>query len=598
MKRNILNETENILLSAKRLKNISMKSKLLIFLTIGICSVLVIYGSTAYIARNSMLDQSKDSILNLSAQLLNNLDHKVRGIETASYQMKEVLEDKGLNIPDKSADSNLYNEARQNFQDILISSESVYPYITAAVYENPEGVSYYYEKAGNTGKDSRPAITSEDRKLLSAGRPYIWKNIDDQEIFLRLIVDENTLEEKGCLKFFMSPDFFALIEMENPVLSNENLVILDSDHTVQNVTGFDTQEEEIRSLISMPDTGMSNVQEVHCQGDKYLAFQSDSPRTGWRSLILVSVEQILKQQNTFMEVSLFVVFVIIVFLFITSVWIMKGITSNIRILMEGMERFEDEGKALRIKPYNYDEVGRLITRFNYMTVHIEELNQNIQRERSKKEKAEFLAMQARINPHFLYNTLGSIKWVAHREQQEYIEKMIDSLIYLMRFSIKKTDTFLTAEEELTYIRHYLKLQEMRFGKVYTVDIEADEEARQAKMTGFILQPLVENALYHGIDMESGTGVIEIKVIRTGDTLRMSVKDNGNGMTAEQKDRIMEEEKEYKGFNSVGMQITATRLQAFYPSCHSFQIESEPGKGTEIIIEIPYERWKHVPDINC
>lgn len=375
--------------------------------------------------------------------------------------------------------------------------------------------------------------------------------------------------------------------MENQLLLNENMIIIDRKKKVLRNDSFKTEDEAIQKLLKEPDTGDTTSQMLKYAGQEYLAVATDSQKTGWKTLILVPIWKLIQQQNEFVSMSFVLALLLLLVMLFLSYLIMKSITNNISILMDGMERFEKEGKYFRLKPYNYDEIGQLINRFNYMTMKIEKLNDSVINERSKKEKAEFQAMRAKINPHFLYNTLGSIKWISHKNGEKYIEGMLDSLIYLMRSSIKNTDTFITVKEELSYIDNYLKLQEMRFGKVYTVIFDVDEKVLDKKILGFLLQPIVENSLYHGIDMEKENGIITITAQAAEGMVCLGVRDNGIGMSEDEVVRIMTDEKEYTGFNSIGIQIIASRLQAYYHENYKFEIKSEIGKGTAVIIKIPY-----------
>lgn len=587
----------NIILRIKNLKNMSIRKKLFLFLSISVGSILLLYGSTAAIAKNSMLDNSRDSIINLSAQLMRNLDYKVKGIETASYQIKDMLRSRGLNELDGEAGFYEYKVKNQYFQDAIFTYNELYPNIRAAIFENIKGTTFHFSK-GEAGKGSVPdQIPSELKNSVSTGHPYFWTSQGEEDVFIRTLVDELTLEEEGYLLLYLEPGFFDLIDMENLILANENIIILDRAHQVRQNKGFDVKDREMQELIGQQGTGTSTSGMMKYNGQDYLVLKSDSRQTGWRTLILVPVEKLLQQQTEFMRLSFIAVCIMLVFLFFISRFLIKGITKNISILEEGMKCFEEEGKALRIKPYNYDEVGMLISRFNYMTIRIQQLNEHVLVERKRKEKAEYQAMQAKINPHFLYNTLGSIKWIAHREGQKYIENMMDALIYLLRFSVKKTDTFISAEDEIIYIKNYLSLQKMRFGDAFRVDFQIGKEAEHAKMLSFLLQPIVENSLYHGIDMEKEDGVIQIMIRKEQDQLLIEVRDNGKGMPEDMIMKIMQEEKEYDGFNSIGVWLIASRLESFYHGCHEFMIKSELGIGTVVTIKIPYKRYDYVSDIN-
>lgn len=592
-RKNISDIKKTFFFARKACRNISIHYKLVLFLIISIGAVFVLYGSTAYITKKTTLVNSRDSIINLSAQLMKNLDTKVKGIETSSYLLCDYLEKLNLDEAQGKLSPYMYKEMSQNFADSIILQNDIYSNFSAGIYENPQKVSFHFEKRkGILEEDNYLDVLEEAKKGLNSTTPFLWTTLNGKKIFIRLLVDEKSFSSKGYLLFILEDSFFDFIEIQNPVIANNDMIVLDRHRKILQNNQFDVSNPSIEGLILQPDMGNSTSSMLTYENREYLVLKTDSQITGWRTLILVPINKVLQKQNEFMKTLFLVLCSILTLLFGISYWIITTITKNINILKEGMNQFEESGKTIRLKPYNYDEVGLLIPRFNYMTMSIQQLNEHIIAEREKKERAEFQAAQARVNPHFLYNTLGSIKWIAHREQQQYIEKMIDALIYLLRFSIKKTDVFITLKEEIEYTNNYLELQKMRFGERFHVEISVSESDGDAMVLGFILEPIVENALYHGIDMETGEGKIRIFAEEKEGWLSVRVEDNGKGMTDEQIKRIMEEEKEYKGFNSIGIQLISIRLKSYYPE-HKFQIKSQVGKGTEVIIKIPYKENDHV-----
>lgn len=575
----------------QKIKNICIKNKLIIFLMVSIAAICMLYGSTWILTRNTLLNNSRDSLINLSAQIMVNLDTKVRGIESATDRIKDALQALQLESADSKISQFEYREKNQSFCDNVIMQEEIYANVSTVVYRNLQGMEFRFDKIG-VEEESYDNVISEAENKLTTTTPYLWTEYDNKKVFIRMLIDNQRLKCMGYICLVLEEDFFDFVEVENSIISNRDFIIMDRRRTIMVNQIFDTSDEQLRKLMRKPDTGGSFSILTTMTNKKYLILGADSQQTGWRFLLLVPISRILQQQRQTMEYLMIIAVIILSVLSGISLWIMKTIIRNITILRDGMDLFETHGKALRLKPYNYDEVGMMIPRFNYMTMRIQQLTEHVIEEKKNKEEAEFHALQAKINPHFLYNTLGSIKWMAHREGKTYIEQMLDSLIYILRFSVKRTDTFISMKEEIEYISQYLKLQEMRFGDVYQVKIHITKEAEKAKILGFILQPIVENALYHGINMEEGNGCILISAEKVKGELQVSIKDNGKGMTQEQINKVLNEKKEYKGFNSIGIQMIATRLNSSYPGT-PFTIESEPGKGTIVNIRIPYEVYKNV-----
>ena len=233
---------------------------------------------------------------------------------------------------------------------------------------------------------------------------------------------------------------------------------------------------------------------------------------------------------------------------------------------------------------------------------IRRLMDDIVAEHESKRKNEFDVLQSQINPHFLYNTLDIIVWMIENEKQADAVKVVTALARFFRISLSRGKSIITVRDEIEHVRNYLTIQHMRFKNRFTYGIEADESVMDLASVKLILQPLVENAIYHGMEFMDGDGEIRIHVYRDGDDLYMKVSDNGLGMTKEQIENMFSEKKHVasKSGSGIGVRNVNERIRLYFGSDYGLSIESELDEGTTVTIHmkaIPYSETAEGEKIN-
>ena len=217
--------------------------------------------------------------------------------------------------------------------------------------------------------------------------------------------------------------------------------------------------------------------------------------------------------------------------------------------------------------------------FNKMLSHIRELIGDIRREEQEKNAIEIKMLQAQINPHFLYNILNVIRWKAVMHGEETISSMLLSLIRLLEFSGKKTGTFVTIEKELEHASSYINLIRYQYQDDFEIVYDVDPEALSCYTVKFILQPLLENALFHGIEPLDEKGQILLSIRRNEDGICFVIEDNGVGMPEDIQHNL-------SAFRGLGLFNVCERLEKHYGEQSALQIESQKGAGTRISFQIP------------
>lgn len=305
-------------------------------------------------------------------------------------------------------------------------------------------------------------------------------------------------------------------------------------------------------------------------------------------------------QHFFVEMIRFsVVAFAAIFVLITalSYYIPLSITRPIRKLSEVTDQVAKGDLTVRSDVRTGAEVSVLSDSLNTMIDKIDELLEQVKKEQIRLRKAEFELLQSQINPHFLYNTLDAIVWLAEAGEQKKVVSMVGSLSDFFRTSLNQGKDIITIKEELQHSRSYLEIQQMRYQDILNYEIHVPEELHRYLIPKITIQPLVENALYHGIKNKRGPGRIVISGRKEEDFLILQIEDNGIGMSKERLDQVKEgmnqkipTEKDIYGLYNVN-----ERIRLNFGEKYGISIESIYGKGTVVSIILPYVDHKSEPE---
>ena len=310
--------------------------------------------------------------------------------------------------------------------------------------------------------------------------------------------------------------------------------------------------------------------------------------TGWK-LLSVTPEKGLPLGN--LKMRLFAVFVVAAFLLvliITNTFISSRITTPIQKLEKSVNAIEAGNLDTDVYMGGSYEIRHLGRSIGDMAKRIKTLMEDIVAEHESKRKGEFDTLQSQINPHFLYNTLDIIVWMIENEQKQEAVKIVTALARFFRISLSKGKSIITVRDELEHVRNYLMIQQMRFKNKFIYNIEAEEEVMNLSSLKLILQPLVENAIYHGMEFMDGDGEICVKVYREAEDLWFRISDNGLGMTQAQVDSLLGENSPVssKRGSGIGVKNVNERIRLYFGADYGLTIQSKPDEGTIISIRLP------------
>jgi len=341
--------------------------------------------------------------------------------------------------------------------------------------------------------------------------------------------------------------------------------------------------EEAIDLNSIPSSGI-----VKNIGDKQREyFVKTVGYTGWKIIGVTQTDGIAL--NTFKS-SMFIAFLTLFFLSIIVVinsFLSKRVSAPMGRLEEAVNRIEAGNLDTDIEPSGFYEVWHLGRAIDKMKNNLKRLMEDIVKEHEAKRKSELMALQNQINPHFLYNTLDIIVWMIENGKKDDAVNVVTALARFFRISLSRGRTVITVQDEVEHVRNYLMIQEMRFKNRFSYEFHLEDGVETLGTIKLILQPIVENAVYHAMEFMDGDGEIKVSVFRQGEDLYFLIQDNGCGMTQEQVEKLMNGMDICSGKGAgVGLRNVRERIRLVFGDSYDLSIVSEPDEGTEVRVKIP------------
>jgi two-component system sensor histidine kinase YesM len=312
------------------------------------------------------------------------------------------------------------------------------------------------------------------------------------------------------------------------------------------------------------------------------------PRHGW--MLVLQVDQALLNQGLRQVLLIAVVIVGVLmslFLALISLFSMM-MTKPIMRLERSLSRMDHGNLNLQPELSGPREIRSLTLHFNRMVQRLSDSLQRVDEERGKKETARLEALQAQINPHFLLNTLNTIKWSAYMSQAPHVGEMISNLGKLLEISLHRSDELHPLAEEAEHLRVYMQLQKLRFQDRLELEIELEPEASRALLPKLTLQPIVENSILHGFANMQTVGRIHIHARAECGRVRLAIRDNGSGMTEETMREVsgLLTASGQERFSGIGLRNVHERIQLYFGRDYGLSIAGIPGSGTTVTLDIP------------
>lgn len=311
--------------------------------------------------------------------------------------------------------------------------------------------------------------------------------------------------------------------------------------------------------------------------------------TGWKLVGVVPMEDIWDNYGQLVLFFLFIVLFSVFLLVFVNLRLSEWITAPVKKLDRAVKELEAGGEDVNFDvggPYEVEHLSRSI---HSMVSTLRHLMDDIIQQEAQKRRSELDVLQSQINPHFLYNTLDSVVWMTENGRTEEAVVMVTSLARFFRISLSRGSNIIPIADELDHVRHYLTIQKMRYKNKFTATVTAEDGVDALYTIKLIVQPILENAIYHGMAYADGDGEITVRAFREGGDVRIDVADNGPGMPEEVVERLLDPAADCRGGGNgsgIGLRNVHQRIRLTFGAPYGLSIHSEPDAGTFVRILLP------------
>ncbi|HEY5563380.1 MAG TPA: sensor histidine kinase [Clostridiaceae bacterium] len=578
----------------KKYMNLSIKYKMLIFfysIIIGISSVL---GTYSYmLASNNIRTEISETSLTDVKQIGNSigsLKNDIADLSNFTITSKEVQAVLSSADPYKSEKLSI---CTQMFDHLLISKNAI---SFVAIYGD-NGFQYYSSADGSSDINNLAFVMQSSlyKKMLDLKGQPLWVSLNvENQVFIinnknpkvamcRTLYDSNSLKKLGVMVICININYLEEFYTNTNIDSNRSLFLLDSDNKIINYKNLNTptviNEKDIAEITKglKEEYGKASV---HIGIKDMMLSYTNIENSNWKLVNIIPYTELTNNLKSIFQVTLLVIISCLFISFLISIYISTNLTSPIKTLLKAM-------KNVAKVDFKYgDEIGILGNQYNEMLDSISNLIEKVYKLQLKEKEAELKALQAQINPHFLYNTLDTIFWRAEMAKEKEISEMVYALSKLFRLTLNNGEETTYVKDEKEFIEYYLLLQKSRYKDKLTYKIDIEERILNYTIPKLILQPFVENAILYGTENDLRQSCITIKGYLEDKKINFSIEDNGMGISQEKIKDLLNMNSKAAIKKGYAINNINQRLNLYYDKNYKLDIYSEIGKGTIVKIVIP------------
>ncbi len=475
-----------------------------------------------------------------------------------------------------------------------------YNSIIESIYVDIDHGKYTFSQSADLILDRSFSYEDYYQTYTGSKEQYYWRNIHKDEIFsngdevisIFNLVGNETSPSNGIIVFNLRTAFFEDVLNKSLIGESGYLTLISPDGSFESkhVDKPYRLDQSTLTYVSEMENKEGQFSFENSHGEQMIVIYQTLGVNKWKVAAVVPESEMLEKINYIKYFTiLFVLFIILIATFLVN-FVGKYISRPIEKLAHQMTTVEQNNlapvKGLAVP----DEMRILYKSFDQLIARNHTLLDQVKLEQEEKRKLEVAIIQAQINPHFLYNTLHSIKGLCDMGMNEDASRMISALSSFFRISISKGNEIITIKEEIDHIKNYLYIMEMRYGDDFTYHIDVEEHLYSFDVIKLTLQPLIENAIYHGVKQKRGQGYIDVNVYEKEHLIYLEVEDNGSGIDQEKLANIKAElhtpfAKRRKKYIGIGLKSVNERIKSFYGKEYGLSITSDVNK-TKITIIIP------------
>ena len=577
----------------KRFRDFSIRTKLIIgFLTILLPLVLILsivfYSYSAEIVLKQSLEQTREIVEQFSISLDNYMglmrnkmeilaDSPTIQEELNTHQDKEDIKNDSF----YSRNKRIRRIMLQIYSSVTMNDVEIY-----GINETNHYLSLWSKKYEIPDKD----ILFENANL-SKGRSVLVNNINDADTIqmIKMVKDLQTYKPIGYIRFGLKRNYIEKMAKNINFGSDGSVVIFDENLNKISDIAHDSALSKL--LKEKPSIGNFSYSEGK---NEYTAVHIHSDSTGWTTVGVIPLRYINKDLAGIQYLTVIIIVLTIIIGVTVSVIIAQSLILPLENTVNALEKFSRGDFAVRLKENRCDEIGKLNRIFNKAIKEINELMQKVTQSEILNKEMEFKTLQSQMNPHFLYNTLDTINWLAFKEKQTEICNLVAAISSLIRASISNKKSIITIEQELDYVKNYIYIQHIRYKDRFDIIYDIDESLLKQAVPKLIIQPIVENAIIHGIENSKNKNLLYISVKRENECIIIIVKDTGIGMTDEKVSELLKEPlnaegDEQKAHTNLGLYAVHKRIQLMYGDLYGLTVQSQAGEGTTVTLHIPFTK---------
>ena len=564
---------------------ISIRKKMMVvFVVLITVTGIGIASLFAIVFRYGYSSLSQIYLNDINEQTTNNLENNIQKIEDINVQIlsSQVIQSQLKIVNEKCLDSYDLAQCRQKIERELSNWALYASYVVSVSVISREGIEFAVKKNETGG--TQFGFTEDE--IYEANGSSLWGITGEKNriCVAKAILDFDTMKPAGYINIVYENSYLSDILADNSSKYSGASYVVNTHGRIMvaNKEGYVGENFPVK----LSDLRASNTSRYDMfSSTQAFYFVGNEMPNGWSLVQTVSVKEFNKEMNHLIVLAAGIV-LLVLGISLGFVWyVTSRIAYPAKELMESMKTLAKDNEYPRVKIVSNDEIGMIGLEYNKMAENIETLIEKVYKMELTQKQAELEFLQMQINPHFLYNALDTISWMALAKGNMDVSEMTIALAELLRATIKK-ESFITLREEMNTVKDYLLIQQERFGDKISSEYFVEEDAYSCMVPNFILQPVIENAIIHGLEPKIEKGKVSINISIQDEFLTFLVEDNGVGMDETEILDLYKKCRENNTKQSIGLKNVYRRLLLCYGEASMLKIESKKEQGTRISFLIP------------
>ncbi|MCT2536678.1 sensor histidine kinase [Aquibacillus koreensis] len=578
----------------RHLSFIRTKPRLATKMVIALSLIILVSSTiTGYLSYSAHLDIAEKEISKQFAQKVEQVSSRIDAKINEVYRFSDtiIFHPTVTDVLSKSNEFKLIEyENLMNFNDILNNLKLNLDYVYSIEMTDrfrkrykPTHSTEFQELNQSTYDKIAEALSKTDGEMVWQRETYHTMSREyDVIVAARKIKNEKMDVIGQLLLVFDSRQF---VDVFDDVLANEDDIV--NLYTPRGNLLYSNQDKSFLTSTDRSEKG-NNVRTEMYDGERYLLATNDSGISNFRFESAMSLQGLHNKSQTIFHVSLLSGLVSLAIAILLIAFASYRLLGPLKTVVSGMKSIKEGKLDTRIKVKSNDELAYLGNSFNEMIDFIQSLIKNVYQTQLDQREAELTALQAQLNPHFLYNTLDMLRSKLYLQDDFENADLVVALSQMLRYAIEPASTTTTIKDELHQINNYLTIQKSRFEEELHINMDVDDEVYDCSIVRLLLQPIVENVFVHGFRDQVDENKIHIKAYKQQSFLMIEVQDNGCGMNQAAIEQIYQRRSRGEKTNGIGMANVIRRIALMYDDPHRLEIESEEGKGTLVRLILPIE----------